>query len=99
MLSRARTASSRVVLSLEELPDGPIGLPDGVAVLSRAREIGVSKRYMAEGTVTQHVTWSGLAVHAKEEPWLRVHVRVPPPIEHDPGDVAVRGEPTGSRDG
>src|SRR4030095_8957360 len=83
---------SALPLGVGDLFDCAFCLTDGVSMVHRAGKIGVRKCNATVRATTQDVTRGGLAVHAKEKPWLRIHVRVTPPIQDDPGNIAPRLE-------
>src|SRR5687768_5219347 len=89
--SRNETLSA-LDLGADELLHGSICFADRVAVIHCAGKIGVRKSDSTVGAVAQDVARRGLAVDAEEEAGLRIHVRVTPAVEDDPGDVSTRIE-------
>src|SRR5437867_2493293 len=82
-------------LRAKELLHGAIGFLDRVAVVHCTGKVGIRKSDSTVGAVAQDVARRGLAVDAKEEAGLRIHVGVAPAVEYDAGDVAARIEAAG----
>ena len=61
-------------------------------MIAGSREIRVSERNPPVRLIAQHIPRRRLAVQAEEKPRLRIHIRVAPAIENDPGDVPPRIE-------
>ena len=76
--------------------DSTVGFANRVAVIRCSSEIRIGKRDATVRPVAQNVARCGLAVQAKEEAWLWIHVRVASAIQDDAGDVAARIEPARS---
>ena len=64
-------------------------------MIRSAGEIGVRESNSTVRTIAQDVARRGFAVDAEKESRLRIHVRVTPAIENDPGDVPSRIEAAG----
>src|SRR5947207_12123061 len=64
-------------------------------MIARAGEIRIRKSDPTVRTIPQNIPRRRLAVHAEKESRLRIHVRVSPAIEDDPGDVSPRIESAG----
>ena len=58
-------------------------------------KVGIRKRDPTVRSIPQDIPRRRLATRAKEKPRLRIHVRVTPAIENDPGDVPARIESPG----
>src|SRR5438874_2649171 len=64
-------------------------------MIARTSEVSIGKRNSAVRVIAQDLPRRRLAINAEKEPRLRIHVRVSPAIENDPGDVPPRIEATG----
>src|SRR5712691_9748691 len=82
-------------LDFYELHHRAIRLADRITMIRRARKIGIRKRNPSMRTPAQDVPRRRLAVRAKKESRLRIHVRVAPAIENDSRDVSARIESAG----
>ena len=61
-------------------------------MIHRACEIGVRKRDSTKWRAAQRFARGGFPIFAKEKARLGIAVCVPPPIQDDSGDVALRIE-------
>ena len=63
-------------------------------MIARPGKISIRKSNPAMW-IPQDIPWRWVAIDAKNESRLRIHVRVTPPIENDPRDVPARIESAG----
>ena len=82
-----------IVSSPTQLLYRAIRLANRVAVIARAREIGICEGDAAVRTLAQDVARRGVAPRTEKETGLRIHVRVAPAIENDSRDIPARIEP------
>jgi len=83
----------REEILMHELLHRAIRLANRVAVIARARKIGIRESDATVRTMPQDVPRRRLAVDAEKEAWLRIHVRVAPAIENDSRDIPAWIEP------
>lgn len=81
--------------ALNQLLHRPIRLANRIPMIARTREIRIRKRNPSVRLIPQNIPRRRLPIQPEEETWLRIHVRVSPPIQNYSRDVSARIEPPG----
>src|SRR5579884_1496319 len=90
--ARANLRMTSIKSRRRRLLNRAFGLEDGRAMVHDAGDVRIGERDAPERMVAQHVARPRLPVRTEEESGLRGQVRMPPAIQNDSRNIALRIE-------